>query len=288
MLYDDPRRYFRRGLFLGLTTAEIAILLVFVLLLLFTASTMSRPGDAEEPHASAEARNKELEQQLTVLQQMNKDQGELLQTERTETENWRELAREAEARNEELEQQLAELRELALAEEQAEEEKDSVDQLRLELATSRAAARAAKQVAADLRDMIAEIRTRQAGTGPGGTGSDHPSCWYDPDGDIEYVWDIALHESGFLLREGHAPANGHRRESLPVGDTVIGEYLSEDEFLNQTKALYDYSVDQKCRFFVRAFDDTGPTAKLLYKQRMQVLERHFYKNATPSGSPPRR
>lgn len=286
MPYGDPRRSFRRGLFLGLTTAEIAILLVFVLLLLFTASTMSRPGDAEEPHALAEARNKELEQKLAVLQQMNKEQGDLLQTERTETENWRELAREAEARNEELEQQLAELRELA--EEQAEgDPHDSVDHLRRELVTSRAEARAARRAAADLRDMIAEIRARQTGTGPGGTGSDHPSCWYDPDGDIEYLWDIALHESGFLLREGHAPANGHRRESLPVGDTVIGEYLSEDEFLNQTKALYDYSVDQKCRFFVRAFDDTGPTAKLLYKQRMQVLERHFYKNATPSGSAPR-
>lgn len=80
MPYGDPRRSFRRGLFLGLTTAEIAILLVFVLLLLFTASTMSRPGDAEGPHASAEARNEELEQKLAVLQQMNKEQGDLLQT----------------------------------------------------------------------------------------------------------------------------------------------------------------------------------------------------------------
>lgn len=250
MQYGDPRRSFRRGLFLGLTTAEISILLVFVLLLLFTESSLSEPEEADQPPPGASIDEIWLQSRAAI-----RDAEHQVQAAREEIENWRELTRDTATRNKELTAEVASLRE--------------------ELEQAVARAERAEQTAA------------QDGTGPGGTGSDHPSCWYDDDGDMEYVWDIALHERGFLLRPGPAPVNGHRRVSLPINDTTTGRYVTPSEFVAQTKPLYDWSVARRCRFFVRAFDDTPATAKGLYIRRMRVLEGHFYKNPNPSGPPPR-
>ena len=49
MLAGDPRKSFRRGLFLGLTTAEISLLLVFVILLLLTLEKTPGKHPEEEP-----------------------------------------------------------------------------------------------------------------------------------------------------------------------------------------------------------------------------------------------
>ena len=64
--------------------------------------------------------------------------------------------------------------------------------------------------------------------------------------------------------------------------------LTSQQFLDQTKPVYDWSVDEECRFFVRAFDMTAADQKELYKDRMRTLESHFYKNANPTGLPPSR
>ncbi len=44
-----------------------------------------------------------------------------------------------------------------------------------------------------------------------------------------------------------------------------------------TNPLFRWSVDNGCRFVVRAFDTTGPTEKAIYKRQMSVLEQRFYK-----------
>ena len=325
MHYGDPRRSFRRGLFLGLTTAEISILLVFVLLLLFLNENQSE-GDAPDgppPGASVDdvwrrgrAALREAERQLEAA--------------RAEAREWEELTREAQRQNRALTARMAGLRETLTAQRRAvatnpadplqveirrlearvEDQNDELLATREELEESEERTRTLEETVGALNDEAerqarldreirdelqavreraerAEARLSQAGTGPGGTGSDHPSCWYDGDGDVEYVWDVALHERGFLLRPGPAPANAHLRAGLPLDATTTGRYITAAQFVEQTRPLYDWSVRRDCRFFVRAYDDTPATAKALYQNRMRTLEGHFYKNASPSGRPPR-
>lgn len=325
MHYGDPRRSFRRGLFLGLTTAEISILLVFVLLLLFLNENLSE-GDAPggpPPGASVDdvwrrgrAALREAERQLEAA--------------RAEAREWQELTREAQRENRGLTARLANLSQTLAAQRRAvaanpadplraevrhleariDEKNEELLAVRDRLAASEERTRTLEQTVGNLneeaerneragREIRAELRATRAravraeaqlsqdGTGPGGTGSDHPSCWYDDDGDVEYVWDVALHERGFLLRPGPAPANAHQRLVLPLNATTTGRYITAAQFVEQTRPLYDWSVRRDCRFFVRAYDDTPATAKALYQSRMRTLEGHFYKNASPSGSPPR-
>ena len=285
MQYGDPRRSFRRGLFLGLTTAEISILLVFVLLLLFTESSLSEPEEADQPPPGASIDEIWLQSRAAI-----RDAERQVQAAREEIENWRELTRDTATRNKELKAELeAKRAEATTAAQNAAMLETTITELNAEAART---GRENREVREELEQALAraeraERTAAQAGTGPGGTGSDHPSCWYDDDGDVEYVWDVALHERGFLLRPGPAPVNGHRRVSLPINDTTTGRYVTPSEFVAQTKPLYDWSVARRCRFFVRAFDDTPATAKGLYIRRMRVLEGHFYKNPNPSGPPPR-
>lgn len=124
------------------------------------------------------------------------------------------------------------------------------------------------------------------GTGPGGSGSDNPSCWYDRDGTVAYLYDVALTDQGFILEAGQAPQHADKRDHLPLEGVQTGVTLSPGRFLAQTRSVYRWSVDNDCRFFVRAFDMTGPNEKELYKVRMETLEGHFYKNASPSGPSP--
>ena len=44
-----------------------------------------------------------------------------------------------------------------------------------------------------------------------------------------------------------------------------------------TKPLYMWSVENECRFIVRAFDLTDPADKDGYKRHMKALEGRFYK-----------
>ena len=271
MWRGDPRRSFRRGLFLGLTTAEIAILLVFVLLLLFTTA-----DQAEETLGTSDLSPAELRRRLVEVTRDFQTARDALDAALDEVADWRELARQEAARADELARRIAALEETQRVE---------LDDLRRDLTELDGTRAELRRVRARLQD--AERRLTDTGTGPGGTGSDHPSCWHDLDGNIEYLWDIALHARGFLLRPGPSPHNDSRRTDLPITGTTTGAYLSEGDFREQTRPVFAWSVRENCRFFVRAYDDTPADAKNLYKARMTGLEGHFYKNASPSRRPPR-
>lgn len=137
-----------------------------------------------------------------------------------------------------------------------------------------------------------------------GGGTDHPSCWYQPDGiTTAYLFDVALTARGRLVVDFAAvspgyvlDASGRRlgtteeaRASLPVGSVRLQELLSPGEFLRQTKPVHDWSKDNEpeCRFFVRVFDRTAARQKQLYKDQLQLVEQPFYKLLMESsGLPP--
>lgn len=134
------------------------------------------------------------------------------------------------------------------------------------------------------RERIERLEAQAAARG--GDGLDHPSCWYDGDGTVAYLFDVALVAGGFVVDLARAPEHDAERKLLPVGSVQTSRLLTEDQFLRQTLPVYDWSVARQCRFFVRAFDRVAADQKELYKRRMRVLESRFYKNPNPTGGLP--
>ena len=247
-------RTFPRGLVLGLTMAEIAILIIFVLLLAL-AALLAREADRRQ---AAERELVRFEQiaALFEAEALPEDPvalGAVLRErvdDHRDADNWRELVREIET---------------------------TPDVLR-EMADAMSAAARAGISPAEVRDAIESRHV--------GGGSDYPSCWYDRDGTVAYLFDVALVGRGFVVDLARAPQHEAERALLPLDLVQTRSVVSQAQFLRQTRPVYAWSVERGCRFFVRAFDVTAADQKDLYKRRMRVLESRFYKNANPTGGLP--
>lgn len=299
---SEQKRAFPQGLVLGLTMAETAILIIFVLLLALTV-LLGRETD----------RRQAVEQELEQLEQLREIQltlkqrdisvaeiSELIETatiDQTDAEHWRELVRSLndsvpDPSPEAIISQLDDARSVCdeLSQLLEDDNGETVSTHRLEELVRN------NQRWRDLVDNVGEdpeaelerlnARIAELKSKLGGTGTDHPSCWYDEDSTVAYLFDVALTDEGFLLQPAHAPDHHEKRESLPLEDVAIGKNINPNQFLIQTRPVFQWSVDKGCRFFVRAFDLTAPEQKELYKTRMRTLESRFYKNASPSGPPP--
>lgn len=247
-------RTFPRGLVLGLTMAEIAILIIFVLLLAL-AALLAREADRRQ---AAERELVRFEQIAALFEEEALPQDPVALKaalrervdEHRDADRWRELVRETET---------------------------TPDVLR-EMADAMSAAARAGMSPAEVREAI---ESRQVGGG-----SDHPSCWYDRDGTVAYLFDVALVASGFVVDLARAPQHEAERALLPLDIVRTGSTLNQAQFLRQTRPVYEWSVERGCRFFVRVFDVTAADQKDLYKRRMGALESRFYKNANPTGGLP--
>ena len=310
MKRSDPRDSILNRLLSGLSSTEIGILVVFLLLLAVTAVTILGPDDppGERETAGSPAPPRSSPPPAA---------GGTRPDERNE-ERWREQARVAVARNQTLERELEtardELRQTRedLAREQntpvsagagtpeAAELQRRLRQREAELARSRADADEARERVAELDEQVraleqrtaeqeqelqatrqraraAQSGARQAQAQPGTlAATEHPSCWYDGAGRPEYVWDVTVHIRGLLLRPGPAPANRHLRSALPLSATQTGRYLSDEQFLAQTQPLYEYSVSQACRFYIRLFNNVrGYDLVGLFDEKERVVQQHF-------------
>ncbi|HYC02401.1 MAG TPA: hypothetical protein VED40_03865 [Azospirillaceae bacterium] len=110
-----------------------------------------------------------------------------------------------------------------------------------------------------------------------GPGTELPPCWRDEKtGRPEYIFDVALTSTGMIVRDRALPHRAKEQAELPIRLT-FGQEIATDRFLAEALPLYNWSVERKCRFFVRAFDLTGPGEKKEYKANMRRLEMRFYK-----------
>ena len=307
MQRPDPRESPINRLLSRLTSNEIGLLVIGTLIVLVIGGTMFCAGSEHSDDTPGnEANDQAHRRQLEEAQRRNEDLSEDLA-------EAQELLEETQRRNEDLSEDLVEAQELL--DQQAEDPEEvtahlqrqvsdlqiRVDEQRRELSETRDGRRNAERRAAELEDRLAELeqrnieleeearRLREEEDDDGNiprTG-DFQSCWLNPDGEDEYIWDVTIHRRGILLRAGPAPFNEHQRNMLPVSDIAVGEYLSDADFLSQTQELYDYSIEEACRFFVRVFDDTGTESGALYGRRLEVVRRRFQTDEAGGRNAPR-
>ena len=278
---------YRRGTVLGLTVAEIFILLAFLLLFALLLrqiledeakakiyETSSSPSIWERPKEietlaqanveldKAEAAIKEIEEQLEdTAQELNDVADQLDESKVAQTEAER---AQAEAK-----------REQAETEQELDEAKQSLE-----------------KAEAEKEEVANEFETFK-------TKGENPPCWYTvvPDGNDGtrekplYTFNVAIHENSIELARRDVPPGGAFDDSdelysaewdrLRIDDLPYGEPLSDSEFRNAVEPLAERANQSKvrtypCIFWVMVWDKTPLDAKSRWKRvHDQIIEGSF-------------
>lgn len=263
---------YRRGLVLGLTMAEVGILIIFVLLLLIVFGEFLRQ---EQTRAMKDHRAVPMER----LQSL--EEGESLLREVRQT-----LSVEHNASAEEIRQLIRGLQEVAVTPEgqsaltearTALNELHRVRDLIAEEGGSTALANQVEQQSFRMANQEGQLRRYEAQLQNAGLGTGERPCWVKPDGTIEYLYDVVLASDGIRMRERKYLHRARERSLLPIPEVDPDETISPGRFLRLTEPLYKQSLAANCRFFVVVYDSTASTEKERYKQLLRTVEGHFYK-----------
>jgi hypothetical protein len=123
-----------------------------------------------------------------------------------------------------------------------------------------------------LKGQNANLRQR---LGDEGNGLDHPPCWADEDGNIQFVYQVTIHENYLLVNRAWPDALQGRVDGMPFITDALGQYADKRAFWKATNELYQDSVTKECRHFVKIVDEAD--SKDSFKSYLIAIERHFYK-----------
>ena len=276
---------YRRGLVLGLTMAEVGILVIFVLLLLLALAAFDR-----KQYAKAVPVPQDRFAKLTSAERALQSINEAIGGSSADTpEEIQELVRALSESAESPEGQAA-LRAVRSALEEIKRTEDEIRRVAEQLGPS--GGDVAETIARQSRDLAmkegqlqyAEQRLRALGQGGAGA----RPCWVEPNGGVVFLYDVVLTSGGIRMRLRDNVATSPRLADLALPAVEPGTTLSEEEFRSRTRALYDYGrrAENQCRFHVYVWDGTAAAEKERYKDLLRTVEGHFYKQTVvPSGVP---
>lgn len=124
-----------------------------------------------------------------------------------------------------------------------------------------------------------------------GNGLTYPSCWTTSEGKTQYMFDITIQDAGMIVRDA-TPSRGEDAALHLVAGLARKVLTRESAFRTATLEVFNYSKERNCRFYSIIRDQTGPTSKARYKELRAIVENHFYPlhltgawSDTPMGGP---
>ena len=289
----SDRREYRRGVILGLTLAEILVLLVFLLLLACGAILSRRDKELAELHIDVDRYRSMLQPviaraRLGGLDVQDSDQlvallvrGKEADLLKTELDSARSALDRANAEAARKEDELGRLRAIVsgMSANQRETLSKAADDETLAALLTRAGAGAGKPsehvrvlLAKDenLTGQNAQMRAELARL-KGNGGSGLPYCWTTLEGRPVYMLRVELQDDGVLLHDVE-PRPRPEDPAWPVLDAVSRNTLMPvNRFLAETSALQAMAASGKCRYALLAIDATARTNKPGYKMLMGRL-----------------
>jgi DNA repair exonuclease SbcCD ATPase subunit len=272
--FDNFDKPYRRGLVLGLSLAEVFLILLFLLLLTSVGLTSSLLDEINELDETKE----ELEDRLNFIEESTVGK-EITIADFVRLEK---KINALEKINKELSDQLDDLKE-----DLAETEKELI-KVEEKLAEAEKELVIAGEEAAKKDQVIDEYAKN---------GQD-PPCWFVniPDADEASgirqrhvkIFDVKIEDDFFSVRRHDNSKiklkidRGNIAALPQVGSTILNKKLSAREFtqkFSQFKAAGNEKLIQnyKCRFMVDVFDATSINNKSGYKRNLRVIENLFYK-----------
>lgn len=86
-----------------------------------------------------------------------------------------------------------------------------------------------------------------------GNGLDHPPCWVDEKGKIQYLFTLNLYPKYVKVSPAWTATRKNDAVALPNISRLSGKEMSYNQFLNLSKAIFDVGErkNPQCRYFVR-------------------------------------
>jgi hypothetical protein len=254
---DRKNRAYRRALTLGLTLAEIFVLILFVLLLAFAASyEREREALVEIPKLKSHA-----DQAAAYAVRLREENEYLKKHIPSSPDKFDDF-----------------FRELTLCEADRKKLQNQFEQIAGtgpgDLAKCQSRLTDSEREKERLNGQNLNLRERMAAEGHG---TELPPCWTTPEGKIRYTFDVTLVSDGVIVHDN--PPHQDEEQQVIKG-VVLDKDLDAAAFLEVTNKPYAWAQAHKCAIFVRVYDNTGPGEKALYKARLRTVEAHFYKLET--------
>lgn len=111
-----------------------------------------------------------------------------------------------------------------------------------------------------------------------GNGLDHPPCWANEAGEIEYAYEAVLRTGTVDLTKMWPPHRQAAADTIQGMVQAPGDGLTLDEFERRVRPILEWSTEQdpECRHFVVLVDEVAES-KDAFKAGMLTVERFFYK-----------
>ena len=235
----------RRRQLLNLTITEIILIILFLVLLI--AGSLIK-------------KNKELRDQNQIYKNLDVDALQL-----AEFQKFKELIAELKKKNGEFaDMDIDEIvSELVLAKEKYQEIKDKESEIAKLMDKLKDYEKA--------KELLAYYEERY--------GNDKPPCWKKA-GTVakpEYLFDAIINDSGIILEntDSRYPHRVADRKKLPLGEVTEDITLNAQQFLNQTKAVFELNKET-CRHYLLVKDLSGNN-KNHFKKYLSAIEDRFYK-----------
>jgi hypothetical protein len=256
---------YRRGLVLGLTMAEIMVLILFALLLAMAASFETTQKELDRLRAVETAINDAFRGQRSnmtakqLVDMVEKQQATIANQQR-QIDRGKEAAEKAaviddifqalkKAGVEPEPKKYAEMIQLASAVTKSVPTKDGAPPSPTQITDALSKYQGLQSENLNLRGQNVQLTDRISRL-EGGKGNEFPSCWATPDGKAESIFELLFSTTGVTVTNR---ALAHRQQDqamLPLGNVRYDIDLPLEEFKAQLQPLYRWSVREKCRFYV--------------------------------------
>jgi hypothetical protein len=244
---------YRRGLVLGLTMAEIMLLILFILLLVLGAIVANRD-------AAIRARDRRIAQLAPLEVLLRND----LRAERSGVAVYdviQRIERERQ-RNDALEREVARLKPYEATGKEIEDIVHAIQRSGGKATPQEIAQRLAQAggLAKDnetLRGQVAQLTHQIKASGRGG--NEFPSCWVTAAGKPQSIFEVVLTGSGVRITDRHLTERVEDEAKLPLNTVTFDAELSPGTFLDQLRPLYSWSVAHSCRFYIIMYSTVAST-----------------------------
>lgn len=275
---------YRRGSVLGLTVAEIFILLLFLLLLVYLALNENWVT-REDTH---DEELDQLRQQLTVKDEKLREWQGVIEEFQTPQEVQTLVSKmtEANQREEKYRQQI-EVFQDTLNKSNSEVHKEVIT-LRVHNSNLQQEAEAAQQNYEQIKEELRIVREK----------GNNPPCWYktvpaERGGMRErpyYTFRIAVFDDAIIVRQAPVPPGNAADDNGPpytveagqlgLADIPYNTELSDESLVEQMKPVHDAGKNEgvrsySCTFFVKVWDETSAHNKKRWKDAHRLLEDLF-------------
>jgi len=241
----------RRGLVLGLTMAEIMVLILFILLLILAGAMKQHKDEA----AKKEKVIKEQAERIAQLVLLEKLLADLLSKNPTGV-TIDDILQQIKRQEETIVHLEAEIKRLAPFETSGK----ALETIIQEISRETHEEPNVQQIADKMGQVAQLIKDNDTLRGQNaqlsrqikasGRGNEFPSCWVTPDGKTESIFELLISDTGIRIIDRPLPHRVEDKARLPLSGVRYDEELPLHEFETALLPLYHWSVDHHCRFYV--------------------------------------